>query len=237
MINIFLILAALTIYIWGATIKKYLNWVSNEHYRLFLVAALVWGGAMYFLNNHYKIDLPNIIVEANGMLFDLIVFGVLLSFYDYQKTREQKIEHEKNIIDDFRGWDSQEGVLRTVGAIKRLNKLGETNLNLRGCFLQKARLEDVNLKGAKLEYARLEGAFLDYAHLEGAKLISAHLEGATLTGTELKGADLFWAHLDGAHVGQHWFADLGGLTGLSKEYVLERYSIDINGQLDLKNKT
>jgi hypothetical protein len=94
----------------------------------FLMAALLWSVVMYFVNNHYQITWEEIFVEADGVVFDLIVFGVVLTIYEaYREIKEknerelkeknEKIERLHEDIDDYRGWDEKEAMYRIVGAV------------------------------------------------------------------------------------------------------------------------
>jgi len=151
--------------------------------------------------------LKNVLVEAHGMLFDILIIGTFI--FALHKLGEKRLEKKHNIlrwqeeIDDFRGWDEKEATYRIVGNIKRLNKMGVTNINLKNCYLENAklngvRLKDANLSGANLTKANLARAdlieanltksILRYANLHDADLSDANLSGANLEGADLKGA-------------------------------------------------
>lgn len=194
------------------------QWVTIHPARLFLLIAILWMSLMFFVNKKGEVEWKDIFVEANGMVFDLFVFGALLAWYDGKRQKNERIERDKNLIDDFRRWENEEGVRRTVGAIKRLNIENVTNIDLSHCFLEMASLEKARLNGAFiyctnlrkanlykahleaaiLQGADLQGAFLDESHLEGAHLEGAHLEGAFLIGAHLQGASLVGTLLEGA---------------------------------------
>jgi hypothetical protein len=63
--------------------KKAIDFFTAHPARFFLLAALLWGGLMCLVSIiRGKFDLDGLLVEANGMVFDLLVFGVLLSIYE-----------------------------------------------------------------------------------------------------------------------------------------------------------
>jgi len=68
-------------------------------------------------------DWSGILVEAHGMLLDVLIFGVLLTWFDQIRNRENQIKNYHDQLDDFRHWDREEGVLRKVGILKRLNEM------------------------------------------------------------------------------------------------------------------
>lgn len=186
----------------------------------FLVAALLWGGFMCFLNYKDGADFSwhDLLVEANGMVFDLLVFGVLLSIYEALREKRDKIERLHEEIDDYRGWDEKEATYRIVGAVRRLRKLGVSSFDLSCCFLQevnlhwenlqeidfyganlqRANLKKADLRKANLSYASLEGANLEEANLEGANLRSAKFQKANFQKANLSGTDIVAAHLEEA---------------------------------------
>ena len=79
----------------------------------------------------------DILVEANGMAFDLLVFGVLLSIYETLREKREKIEYSESIIEDYREWRGKGAVVVITGAIRQLNKYGISKINLDFCFLKK----------------------------------------------------------------------------------------------------
>lgn len=135
----------------------------------------------------------NILVEAHGLLFDLIALGVLASIFSYIAERRSKIDRYNEEIDDFRYWEDKEATFRIAGNIRRLNRDSEVPRDLSQVFLQNAALSEALLAGATLFRATLEGA-----DLRGANLQAATLEGANVQGVNLQGANLQAARLDGA---------------------------------------
>jgi uncharacterized protein YjbI with pentapeptide repeats len=184
--------------------------ILQNRANFFLAAALFWFLLMCLLNSLDGKDFAwhDILVEANGMTFDLVVFGVLLSIYESISEKRSKIERLKEEIDDYRGWDEKEAMYRIVGAIKRLNRLGISKIDLCDCYLREADLimkdlvgADLNvadLSNAKLVRANLSNADLSEANLLKADLSSANLKGANLRGANLRGANLRGANLSGA---------------------------------------
>lgn len=192
--------------------KKALDYLTAKPARFFLLAALIWGGLMCYLN--YK-DGANfawhdLLVEANGVVFDLLVFGVLLSAYEALREKKEKIERLNEEIDDFRGWDEKEAMYRIAGAIRRLNNLNKSTIQLSDCFLSSANLTHINLAGANLSSAILENSQLYQANLSSANLIStdfsfaklreANIKMARLDYADLRNADLFGAEMVGANL-------------------------------------
>jgi len=148
--------------------------------------------------------LLNVAAEAHGVLFDLLLFGCLLLWFEQKAEKRRRVDRYKNAIEDFLGWESEEAMYRIVGNIRRLNRDGESPDSLKDAYLA-----DADLKGADLSEASLDGATLSGADLQHADLSGAYLGTADLTGANLRKADLSGAHLGvfsgmvGSGDGQH----------------------------------
>lgn len=194
-------------------VKSLYNRFRLSSFFPWIIALVISFFLIYFISKKYFPDYPlgffdQIFVEAHGMLFDIIILGIVFTVVNNIREKKLKIQRHEDEIDDFRHWDEKEASYRIVGNIKRLNKLKKYDLNLRHCFLQNANLGNANLKMANLVGADLEGAYLGNAHLEGAyltdakfvyaNLSDAHLNGAILREAYFNEANLMGAHLEGA---------------------------------------
>lgn len=159
--------------------------------------------------------LENIMSEAHGMLFDLLVIGCFGYWLTHRVERRQKNNRYREEIEDFRGWQSPEATHRIVGNIRRLNRGGvKTNMQLTEAYLRGANLADVSLADADLWGADLEGAMLRDATLNGANLAGANLAQANLERADLRETDMRGAHLQEADLERVLLddADLRGAT-------------------------
>jgi hypothetical protein len=107
----------------------------------------------------------NVLVEAHGMLLDILVLGIFVLWLDQRRDEAFLSQRYQEEIDDFRNWKSEEATHRIVGNIHRLVKLGVTEIDLYNCYLKNA-----NLREANLERSRLWGADLGNANLRGVNL-------------------------------------------------------------------
>ena len=213
--------------------KKAIDFFTAHPARFFLLAALLWGGLMCYLNSkdvgENGFSWHDLLVEANGMVFDLLVFGILLSIYEALREKRDKIERLQEEIDDYRGWDEKEATFRIVGAVKRLNRLGVSEVKLNGCFLQKADFFMASLQGAVLFMANLQEASLMSANLQRANLGAANLQRAMLWKANLQGADLRDTNLQEAMVDKYWFEKLEEWQVIGREDIIKKYLIDVSG--------
>jgi BTB/POZ domain-containing protein KCTD9 len=162
--------------------------------------------------------LEGVVIEAFGMVFDLLVIGYFVFWLQRVGDRQKEIKRYQEELEDLRNWRSEESCYLSVRNIKRLNALGVSRLHLEGHYLVKAELSrfdlaDADLIGADLTDAMLIGtnlvranlgctnltrAFLTEANLSGATLIKTNLSGACLADVNLSGAVLRGTNLSGA---------------------------------------
>ncbi len=180
---------------------------ENSPILLFSLAALCLLVALLFLRNSLVDKVDDIVVELCGFFFDIILFGVILTIYGRWLERKRKIRNYHDQLDDFRTWKGEEGVLRKVGIIRRLNEMKAPLPSLWSANLQGANLMGANLQGANLGWAELQRAHLRKANLQGVNLAFANLQNANLWFANLQGANLSYANLQDANL---WFANLQG---------------------------
>jgi len=133
--------------------------------------------------------LVNILVESHGLLFDILLFGVVIMAFELRESEREQIKRHKEEIDDFRGWNEKEATYRIIGNIKRLNRLGEKDIDLSRTYLVGADLGGLQLDSANLIKANLSGASLKNCSLVGCKLSGANLNGATVDGADFTRAE------------------------------------------------
>ena len=150
-------------------------------------------------------EMIDILVEAHGLVFDIILFGIIISIYDIiTRNKEEKIKKEEEKsqqikryleeIDDYRHWDSDEAKYRIIGNVKRLNKLGVSKIDLNKCYLSGSELVGLNLKDAILGQAGIGNS-----HIVRCSLINANLETA-LVDNELIFSDFSEANFNHAPI-------------------------------------
>ncbi len=193
-------------------IRRILTRIKNSRLIKFIleIPEALFAGALILLvlTVLYYFEKPEGFIHAQfpGLILDIAVFGILIVVFNRVSGRRREIQGYRDEINDFLPWAEPEATYRITGIIKRLNRLGISNIYLaQAQNLKEADLREVHLEGAALWGAHLEGAVLGGAHLEGANLRMAHLERAVLWEAHLERADLGKAHLEKAAL---WMADL-----------------------------
>lgn len=163
-----------------------------------------------------------IFVEFNGMLFDVVVFGIIVASFVRRIERRQERQRQQEIIDDFKKWDTEEGRLRIGGAVRRLNRLGITGIDFAGIEISDFSFPRHDIKsirgstfydgswgGGSRERVKLER--VDFASVDcrevtfskfnplsglGLNAVFAELKDCDFEEVNLSGADFNGAHLE-----------------------------------------
>lgn len=120
----------------------------------------------------------NILVEAHGMIFDILILGVLFAWFAQGGEKQRDIKRYQEEIEDYRGWESDEAKYRIAGNIKRLNSLGVSNIDLHMMNLREADLCRLNLRNANLLHCKMEKACIEGTDFSGATLFFSDLSEA-----------------------------------------------------------
>lgn len=216
------------------------NWEIPPTMLFFGVALVIVGIVLLILDIPYlgrEEFAENILIEAHGLFFDLFVFGVILTLYENFRDKKDRMDRYKEEIEDYCGWNEKEAVFRVVGIIKRLNREGQTSINLRKCYLEGASLKKASLSGADLSQANLKNAALNQADLRQANLNRTNLAGANLSDANLSEANLIHANLEGANLlnailagtkveSEDWLTGLKRMRVIGTEEMETRYTLE-----------
>jgi hypothetical protein len=164
------------------------NPILTSTWVLILVAIIVLSLSIPYYLHDFNEFYRNILTEAHGSIFDIIIIGILIFWLNQKGQKRQQIRAYKDEIDDFRLWESEEAAFRTVGNIKRLNRHNIYNINLVDCHLARTNLNYVTLKGANLNNANISNSNLMEANLETARLNRTNFENSNLNHVNLNNA-------------------------------------------------
>ncbi|MFN0048366.1 MAG: pentapeptide repeat-containing protein [Cytophagales bacterium] len=162
---------------------------------LVLVSVVIFTLSYPHYNGHVNYFYENLLVEAHGMIFDLLVIGILLVWLNKVGEKRLRVRRYQEEIDDFRHWINDEASFRIAGDVKRLNKDGLFTIDLYNCHLKNVNLNYVNLTGSNMNYVNLEDSSLQNSILTNVRLNQANLQNVKLQGAKLKNAQLSGANL------------------------------------------
>ena len=156
-----------------------------------------------------------IYIEVWGTVLDILVVGIFLTFFAFSRARKESIRRYLEEIDDFKKWDSMEARCRIAGNIRRLARLGKTDIDFSGLVLRDfsfSEQEICSLKGAIFSHKLTLGLNTE-TRLENVVFTNVVCQNAVFSqtaddidglffGTNLTfvGADLSGACFDGAEL-------------------------------------
>lgn len=156
---------------------------------IFIVLSVIIFSLSYgYYSENPKFFIEQILFSSYGMLFDIAVIGMLITWLTERREEKYKIQSYLNEIDDFRNWVSEEAMFRTVGNIKRLNKNQITEMNLVDCTLRNVNLNYSNLERSNLNSADVSSSSLISVKMNDCRMNQANFENSNLNHAEFKGA-------------------------------------------------
>jgi hypothetical protein len=167
---------------------KILSEITKSKTNFFVGIALI-GLLVVLLFDFFdsKFSPHDILVEFHGLVFDLFVFGIILTTYETITSNKEKIERYKEEINDYRFWKSEEAMYRTRGLVKRLVDLKEKEIDLSNCFLEtdKSLSSYKNMKSWEFSGAFLKDSLFLSNDLSDSKFYLTDLTNATFTKVNL----------------------------------------------------
>ena len=175
-----------------------------------ILSILIFSLSFPFYRDDMELFYENILIEAHGMLFDLLIIGILLVWLNKNGEKQLRIKRYAEEIDDYRHWKSEEASFKIIGNIKRLNKDKITQIDLSNSYLRNANLNYVDLSGSNMNYVVLDEASMvnsmlsrvrfNQASLKGTKLNKADFRGAFLSGANCENASMIKSDFEGAQI-------------------------------------
>ena len=98
---------------------------------------LFCGSVIYIWHEFYPNNARDIWVEAWGLAFDILFILILFEWFKDRSQRRQDEKFQRDIIDDYKRWDSPEAYFRIAGAIRRLNRIGIHAIDFSGARFTK----------------------------------------------------------------------------------------------------
>ncbi|HKX10724.1 MAG TPA: pentapeptide repeat-containing protein [Stellaceae bacterium] len=173
-----------------------------------LVAILLplWSGFSGFDER-----IKGIYIAAWGTVFDIFCAGVILTIFAVIFTRRERRARHLEEIDDLKKWDSEEARLRIAGSIRRLAKLGKTDIDFSGITLRNFSFYAQDIEslrgsifslGVRIDRMSANSTVLenvDFSHVDCRGVVfSKSLDGIAALGLNGKNLAFSGAKLNGA---------------------------------------
>lgn len=181
-----LVVVLLALVVWRGRVKQYIartyNFLRVSHPEsgiLVLIVLLAAIGALFF--SRMSAYFQGVLTEFTGLIFDVFFIAIFLVWLKRKQERQLSIEAQQEIIDDFKTWNTKEGKLRIAGSIRRIIKMGKTDINLVGIRLSKFSFLEHDIKDLR------GSVFYDGAWGEGSAKEKTILKKITFDGVDLRG--------------------------------------------------
>lgn len=193
--------------------EKSIHWLIEKPLRFYLIVLAVAFLVIVPLGLQYGIDYKNdVLVEAHGILFDLLVFGVLLAIYDKLKEDNYKrkklllkIEEFRTKIDDFRHLRTDESKFQIRSYILFLNKknctdidlsyLNLTSLDMKEVIFDNSNLFKTNFSGTNLHKSSFKNIICHTSKFNGNKTF---LNRVDFSGANIQNSEFIKTYLNAA---------------------------------------
>ncbi len=186
-----------------------------------LIGAIIWTSGILTAEN-----ISDVAVEFHGMIFDVLLFGIVLTIYEViaekrkleeqrkaeeEKKREQKkndrllsIKRYKEELDDYRGWYDNEAAFRVNGIIKRLQERKAKMDNLHDLNLSRVA------QSILLEYRIYTGIFIDDSkELLKVNFKDKFFNGCFILNSKLKDTNFINSSFSDCHLSKNNFSNSG----------------------------
>jgi uncharacterized protein YjbI with pentapeptide repeats len=202
----------------------------------------------------------NVLVEAHGLVFDVLVLGLVLVWMDTYRQNRESITRDLENLWDLNTLTEEVYQKKKVNILKRLNQHKTFKIDVTDLILKNAKVKDISftnsglyglkflgcpifnlkIKSSKLNSANFSDSVIKNSQITDTYLKNATFKSASLVGIIFKNSDLFRAKFIDADLEG---ADLRGcnlkrtnFTGANLKNVNLRGCINLNYDELLKAK-
>lgn len=171
----------------------------DEPIRFFQQLLLVLTGILVALDiSVYPLAtnfVQNLIIEAHGIIPDLLIFGILMTVYE--RWREKVTVHKES-LETYMGQNTPEATEAIIRIVKEMNKLDASRFHLSECTLAQQDLRHCDFTGSSLHRVNFEAADLTLAELDKCRMRDVNFANAVLRSVTFYGSDLDKIDFSGA---------------------------------------
>lgn len=160
---------------------------------IFLVIVFVQVDKKY-LND--KFQYYDLLVEAHGLIFDAIIFGFLLSFYEKFRSKKEEVNRNLERIEDFSGGKNLEAKQKITMSLHRLSKYQIRHINLKKAYLKNAELYNIYLSESIILNTDLENSEIEGSNFDNCYLINSNLRKTSCKNSNIREAIFYNTNLN-----------------------------------------
>lgn len=212
---------------------------------IFFIVCVIVGliSVLYLDSVDNQFSYHDIIVEFHGLIFDLIVLGIILTMYEQISEKRQRIERYKEEIDDLRFWKSDEAMFRIKGIIKRLKKLGAGRIDLSNCYMKSCPTFK-DMTSWNFTCSKLVECYFGYTNLKNSNFYLAEIGSTKFTNSDLSYCNFILSILENVHFEEcdfknvnltyayvennNWFSILEKNNNIGVDYLRSNFKLTSN---------
>ncbi|MCK2085972.1 pentapeptide repeat-containing protein [Aeromonas rivipollensis] len=132
----------------------------------------------------------NVLVEAHGMVFDILIIGVVVVWLDTRRSIYNERKNMINELNDMSYLDLPEVNHRKIGLMYRLNKLGVMNFNVDELIISSVRVNGLNVKDSTLNNLKIMKSLISETSFTETTLLRADFSETQIKSTLFLGCKM-----------------------------------------------
>lgn len=132
----------------------------------------------------------NVLVEAHGMVFDILIIGVIVVWLDTRRTTFNEKKSMLNELSDMSYLDLPEVNHRKVGMMHRLNKLGVESFNIDELIIAEVRVKRLNVGASTLNNLKVMRSSISESHFTKTALLRADFSDTQIKSTKFLNCEM-----------------------------------------------
>lgn len=132
----------------------------------------------------------NILVEAHGIVIELVFVGILVIWLDSRRSKNSEILRLNEDLVDYAQLDFPEINVKKLGHIKRLNAAGVMQINVQNLALNRLDVRDVFMRDSKTIGLKVSNGTISNSTFVNVKMRSSNFEKTTIKGSKFENCSL-----------------------------------------------
>lgn len=162
----------------------------------FLLIGLISSTIIIILDlNDPKFSWHDILVEAHGLIFDLLVFGLIWTVFEFFKNKKEKISAKKEEIDDLIQLKTDEARVGIISKMNSLYSMGVRKFYISGAYIKNGSLQEMDLTDSMMVLLNFENGSFVRSNLKNVNLTSSNLKNVYFTSASLENTQLTRSNL------------------------------------------
>ncbi|CAH6871573.1 conserved hypothetical protein [Vibrio chagasii] len=132
----------------------------------------------------------NVLVEAHGMVFDILIIGVIIVWLDTRRTTFNEKKSMINELSDMSYLDLPEVNHRKVGMMHRLNKLGVESFNIDELIIAEVKVKGLIVDASTLNNLKVMRSSISETHFTETALLRADFSDTQIKSTKFLNCEM-----------------------------------------------